>query len=872
MAKRSRSQTPASVFRHQPDNFWESVNVFPTIVRGSAGHKDYSAQAISQLRKCGKANLRLLCERAMLATPREATPEQLSAQLLAADRGKSLLLLAEFIRGKGRAINEEYASHFSEIARKKHLSQLGELNRGRIGGLKQFAKLSLLYENDPEAINRIFVRNLWRGTNTTWEFVSPVTHDASFVRKLSKSMKSLADALADAFAGYELQFFATTKIDGWQILLLKREYAPIVRPDYRDTQKTLHGFGWIMFGVEIGKSRILLKGGGRKTLPIVRTWFDQQLKVELHDAEANIVTTYDPNIVESAFLGELSETHPVQIAAISFQRTMAPQHSPMTIEPLFPGHNICRDLVYAKEKGLLRIRSLSDIKWFRLSYENKEATVQVAVDLGGAVTLRVDTTDLSEMEVDAMCDAFERQFSIPLNRRIDPQKLLLGSVDVYNFLLETDRKDGLAHYQLKALKGLIDSDIITVDRRQIIACPKQRFICKLGGQHVVDEDVSECPQCQTPLQSTTVEFLKHNEPKIRSEMAAILANATGWNLSKAPVEFEGQHFYPLSDPTRPDRIIRVYFAKRVGDRVLGSLDRSLQPVLVVHTGGDVEHAHLDAAGVAHISFARALAASVDDEVAARFREDALNARDDLIRRQEEKVHRRAVASRARIGTPPVGYTGEMYQTDVFNVVRSLFPYTEYWTGANRPDGFCCLVSFENASLREPVKHNISYDAKFNKNGSGYDLNSAEKRKEWDYVAAIAKLPELSTQGNESNGHAIISNVLIESQMKDVTKFLRRDHRLGKKHPSVRIVFILDTFLTSLYDNVRSNEHDFRLRWNWLSSRVAHVLNRENSEGFVFLDKGSANEVCQWVLRQREVDTPPRQFTLQQGIHEIMTDS
>ena len=189
-------------------------------------------------------------------------------------------------------------------------------------------------------------------------------------------------------------------------------------------------------------------------------------------------------------------------------------------------------------------------------------------------------------------------------------------------------------------------------------------------------------------------------------------------------------------------------------------------------GEPVDYAHLDAAGVAHVSLARALAAADDEEVKQRFANDVERARKALIDRQEEKVLRLAHISRQRIENPPSVYEGEDYETDIFNVIRSLFPYTEYWTGKNRPDGFCSLVHFDDASIRNPLKHNWSYDAKYTKSKKGYDLSIDEERKAWDYVAALMKQPELQVQRNELSGHVIISNNLDDKQMKKGFQSLR----------------------------------------------------------------------------------------------------
>lgn len=871
MAKKRSTPTTNSFLRKQSDRFWENVQVFPQAFKSGAA-RDYKAQALTQLKKCGANCLRLLIERAKLAQPEDATPDQLAAHLLAADKNSSIQFLAEFIRGRGRAINEEYESHFSAKLRKKHQSQLDQLSKGRPGVLRQFAKLLLLYEDDHEAIGRIFVRKLWRGKKSTFEFAARKSLSDSFLERLEESKDSLADSLADAYSGLDLRFFDTVRLGNWEILLLQREYSPTVRPDYRDVQKTLHGFGWIMFGLERRKNRIILKGGGRKAIPIVEKWFKHKLKTDLREAEPVLFTEYDAIAVEDAFLGKYADSSTVDLVAIAFHRTQGPQHSPMSVEPAYAGHDIRLDLQYGREKEVFRVRSLSDIDWVRVRFRGKEARVTFELEKRGAITLALDNADLTEDEVDELRSEFATTFGVPLDQRIDPQNLLLGSVDIYNFLLEVDRDDQVAMYQRRALRKLIENDILYTEPQDVLVCPKSPVGCKLGGQPVIDEDTSECPQCQTELEIRNIQYIRQKEAAIRKKCGDMLQEATGWSFSSKPVTFEKVPFYPLANPERPDQVIRVYFSKRVGKSILDRLDRSLQPVLVVHTGGDVDYAHLDAVGVVHVSLARALAAADEQEAKQRFEGDVERARKALIDRQEEKVLRRAHMSRQRIENPPSNYEGEDYETDVFNVIRSLFPYTEYWTGKNRPDGFCSLVHFDDASLRKPVKHNWSYDAKYTRSKKGYDLSVDEERKAWDYVAALMKQPELQVQGNELNGHAIISNKLDSKQMKKVAEFVRREHRLGNNQPSFKIIFILDSFWKALYDFVRAHEASFSKRSHLLAKRFAKLLLDENSDGYVVLDESAAKTLGKWVQRQREVENPPDARLLTDGLAATMTKS
>lgn len=870
--KRKRTATASnSLLEKEADGFWEDVQVFPKAIKQGAA-KDYKAQALTQLKKAGANCLRMLIEKAQLSQPQNATPEQLAAHLLAADSNLTIQYLAELIRGRGKAINEEYESHFSSTKRKEHQTHLDQLSKGRSGKLKLFAKLLLLYEDDHKTIYRVFVRKLWRTKKTTFEFAADKNLTPTLISKLQENRDSLADTLSDAFSGLDLRFFNTITLGVWEIFLIQREYSPAVRPDFRDVQKTLHGFGWIMFGLERGQHRIILKGGGQKAIPIIENWFKHKLKTALRESEPEPYSKYDAVAVESAFLGNKLDSSKVDLVAIAFHRTQAPQHSPMTVEPAFPGHDIRRDLQYGREKEVFRVRSLSDINWIRVRFQGKEATATVKIEERGATTLVLDNADMTESEVDELRKEFLCAFGVPLDQKIDPQKLLLGAVDIYNYLLETERVEYISHYQKKALRRLLDDNFLFTDPQEILVCPKSSVGCKLGGKPVIDDDVSECPECQTELEVRKVEYLRQNEIEIRRKIGDMLQEATGWRFSSNSVTFEKEPFYPLTNPQRPDQVIRVYFSKRVGKRILDCLDRSLQPVLVVHTGGGVDYAHLDAAGVAHVSFARALAAADDNEAGIRFSQDVENARKELVSRQEEKALRRAMNSRGRIEAPSRSYSGEEYELDIFNVLRSIFPYTEFWAGTNRPDGFCGLVYFDDGSLRKPVKFNWSYDAKFTNKPRGYDLTIGEERKAWDYVAALMQQTELQLQGNELNGHAIISNRLYKSQMKKVAKFIRREHRLGGEHPGFKVIFILDGFLKNLFDRIRSNELEFSKRRSLLSQRLAKLLAAENDDGYVLLNDASATQLTDWVLQQREIESPPDARLIAVGLSETMTES
>ncbi len=866
MVKKKASVKLAAIMREQPRQFWESIQIYPSVVK--QGVRDFRGNALSQLKKSGANALRMIVERAKLAQPKDASQEQLAALLLSKDRHSTLIYLAEFVRNRGQAVLDEYDSHFSDKVKKGYIAQLDQLSHGPMGSLKQFVKLLLLYEDDELTLERIFVRALWRRRKSTREFVAETKLTNAFTGDVESKRDELAATLSNAYSGRELRFFTRVQLGSWDIILFQNEYSPVVRPDYRDVQKTVRGYGWIMLGFERDKNRIILKGGGEKVAKLVEEWFEHELSTELTDAERSVFTDYDAQLVEDAFLGGNPASTKFFVTGLSFRRSQLPQHSAITIQAAHSGQDMRLDLEDLRQKEILRLRSLSDLAWCRVDFNGKEVRVEVQVSKRGAITLALDDTDLTEAEIDELRKEFLAQFHVPLNRQIDPQMLILGSVDVYNFLLETEEIDNIVPYQRDALNHLLDLNLMDTEPIERMICPNI-VTCKVGGKPVIDEDVVECPDCQAELKVKETTRLVRNDAEIRAFMNPILSATTGWDFSGEARKFEKKEFFPLINPTRPDQVVRVYFEPRVGKKLLESLDRSHQPVLVVHTGGEVGHAHLDGTGVAHASLARAIAAQSDPQEQERFAEDLDRALRSLVSRQEEKVLRRAWISRQRIADPPATYKGEDYEADIFNVIRSIFPYTEYWTGKNRPDGFCSLVYFDSGNLRKPIKCNWSYDAKFTKKAGGYDLSIDEERKIWDYVAALMKTDELAAQGNDLDAHVIISNRVTEGQMKKVAEFVRMEHRLGKDHQNLKIVFTLDPFWMTLYDRVRDNEIEFKKRGPALSKRFAELL-RSEKDGFVQLDAKAASDLADYVLKKTPIENPVDAKLLTEELSEKMT--
>jgi hypothetical protein len=284
----------------------------------------------------------------------------------------------------------------------------------------------------------------------------------------------------------------------------------------------------------------------------------------------------------------------------------------------------------------------------------------------------------------------------------------MGALEIFQSLLEWADASEVHPHQRQLFEFLVEKQILSVEREHLRACATGT--CKRRGKAVDDEKIENCGKCHLPLRVKETRQIKHDMDGIRGFVGRLFKIATGWCLDRDPVQFEKNEFYPLRNPSRPEESVSVFLSRRVASSKIEVFDRSMWPILVVHTSGAYEHAHLDLAGIAHIGLAYALAAAQDREVRATFIRDCKLLLERLQRNGQERVLRAARQSRDDLEREHEGCSGSTYEAAVFGLLRSLFPHTMKWGGAFRPDGFCNLVYSKSNKLNELEKWNWSYDS------------------------------------------------------------------------------------------------------------------------------------------------------------------
>ena len=667
---------------------------------------------------------------------------------------------------------------------------------------------------------------------------------ADHAADLAESFKALPTERA-------VHFHESFEIDGLTVLMFRREFDPISRPDIRDGFKTVFGFGWLLIGFEHDSTRIEFKCGNPELAECFQRAFQDSTGLKLIRSEHRVFSAYDPAALEHNLLGGLPNDSKIQILDIEFSRSLCPTHSAVKVASSFDRRPIHQDLIWLREKNLLRLRSLTDVASIRFLHGTTDCVVRVDVEKHGAAVFRFKNANMAPPEAAAIRNEFRRVFGIPLNERIDPQRCSMGMAAIFKVVLESDYSEQLLDYHLEGLKILKDKGLITLEKEQRRVC--KSLVCK--NRLLPPETLDECPRCQSKPKSESVELIHHNDNAIRRVVKQVFQKSKRWRFHARPRAVEGHEFFVLENIAQPPHQVRVHVAENVDRKLLKLLEQSMHPIIVAHVREQFEDPVIDASGVAHVGFAHALAAMDSNSDWKPFSDSLEGVIDELLRRSNERISRAAAMAKRNLLALPNGYTANEFENDVFAIVRFLSPYAERWGGGSRPDGFCSMAYFENGQLRDVRKHNWSYDAKLNIDGAGYPLEAGEKRKAFDYVSALITQPELQSNHNQLDGHVFISNNIRVTTMKSTARFMRTEHRLGQDHPNVKLVFMSHEFLLALYDRVAMDQAGFDRRWPLFGKRVAHVMQQQNSDGYVRLTKNEANAIADWVLSQQPVETP-----------------
>jgi hypothetical protein len=848
-------------------DYWQRLQVFPSAIGHAATKADYERRARSVLEKLGHANLRYLADAASITYRADAdSPQQLSNRIFCSSARHELICLATFLRPRVSAVVEFFDSNVVQLKGAAIESEIANLSRGAPETPKPLTKLVAIYKTNPADLESIHYRYAWRRLPTLFEFATAYPLKTVAPSTLETAIPGLVKALDKVKSGESYEFFGRRDLSsGTSVFVLHRHYPPSVRPDYESDFRLQHDYSLVVFAFDVQRKTLLVKVANRSISKVIADWAGDALDCVFVRAGGDIFANYKPESVEHAFLGGYDESLGIDLIAIRFRHSFAPNHSQIGLSAIAYSKSIREDLAWLKAQGILRMRSLADIDSLKIRYDGSEAEVTCEIEKQGAIRLHLNDSNIADDRTEKLKETFRATFGIPLGQRIDPTLLTMGATEVYHFLLSGVTDDQLLDYHKEPLGKLLGLGLLKVSEIQLGHCTDTN--CSAGpNQKLTDTTLTECPACQGKINWNKQLKYVEDAKAVTSFAKKLIADATRWKMAATVTKFESHAFHRLFPKADPNRTVCVFINSRLKGTKFESFQRAMFPIMVVHPQGSQRMPILDESGIAHVGLPYAISAMDDHGVWKSFKQGCKDVIQRLMRMEQERILRVSRHSYENLKKRPEEYDDRKYEADTFNVLRSLFPYTVKWGGGNRPDGFSSLVYFEGNNLGKPTTFNWSYDAKFTDSVYPFDIKEFDKM--FRYVSALFQPKRLKALGNKYNAHAIITNGIDDGAMRNAADYLWNQHRLGKDHQDFLLVFIRDSFLTQLWKRVREDDSAFGKRRSYLPEYLVKTVLAQRADGFSMLDEAVADELADEVLREPEIESPLDHEALKEDLKRV----
>ena len=245
--------------------------------------------------------------------------------------------------------------------------------------------------------------------------------------------------------------------------------------------------------------------------------------------------------------------------------------------------SIREELQVLRERHVLRISSLAEIQSVTVRHEGIECMIECQIEKGGAVNFHLIDTNLDEDHAESVKAAFLEAFHVPVGQSINPTMMVMGTTEIYHHLLSGVDEDQVRPYQRPHLHRLVQLGLLQPVITNVGKCSDPNCIGK--SQPVIDESVTDCRYCQSPLRREDHTKYKLNAKPIVRIARKILGESAGLTLSSDTHKFESHDVHRLASKSKPNEFIHVFVNERLSSEKIEVFKRAMFPIMVIHPTG-----------------------------------------------------------------------------------------------------------------------------------------------------------------------------------------------------------------------------------------------------------------------------------------------
>ncbi len=840
------SEKPA-IFKVQ-SKFWEEFGIFPTALEKRADSPRVQLDTNKYLLKLGLGNLAMLTESFGLPRGEELEKGELAAELQSAFNNNLLTHAIEFTKKRTREIEDV----FENEAKVKVRAGAAERVRAYGGFREQVHPLSktLLLLNQSEALLReVFYLASWQSKDTRYRFSQETHTKDRFAHLIQEQASELTELLQKTTnQGGELLGIHKIK-DKLLVIVYLREYRPKVSRDYKSKLNLHHSCGTLVMGLNIEDGYFHLKSPSKDIAAAVEAFFRTKLKIEVTRQEDLVESAFDPNPLADLIKGNPPPST-ISLSAIAFKRA-AIGGVPLSI-PLSPFYeHIHKTLQSLCQASIITFATPVNIVSFSVVFKGMPINIEAEMTSGGAMRFLYQNHGIKDSDQKEFESEFRSTWGFPLNKLLDPTRWKLGTAGIIACILKAKHSEDIEEYQRPIYKRLRELGVVDQTEETIWRCSNYGCEAPILREH----DDHPCRACGAPVREIKVQEIATNDSVLRGWVGEFLGEQIAWTLNKKSASIEKKEYWPLLGPNPESERLACFFQHTLSAEVLQTFDRSVMPI-VKYTNQIIDppvRTERDLSVSVSVPFL--LAASIEAGELPQLVSCLKTRLEDTASSYDSRISNAAQLSASRLETVPLEQNGDLYETDIYNVLHWIFWFTTRLgrLGVREPDGLISFQAYsEVAGEAGAPSWNVAYDAKFSRAAGGYDFAPEEQRQAREYIGRYFRSVSNSKHSRHRiSGHAIISNNIKSEKIGAFVELLNNEGVIVPDRPSPAIALIRDGFITTLYRALSRNQEMYRRKRLHLHGYLIKLLRQTSKNGFNEFD----SEGAKWILASLEKQEP-----------------
>jgi hypothetical protein len=530
-----------------------------------------------------------------------------------------------------------------------------------------------------------------------------------------------------------------------------------------------------------------------------------------------------------------------EIILLKTKRSKLDQGVPIEIGNFSVSNNISGAISDLVDKDIIALEHLSDIDKFAVSYsKNREIGKRKLILIkeleNGSLELEVNNKELKDVDRQEFPKTFFERFGIRLNIPLDPTDLALNQQTIYSYLLSEKLVINPKPFQIVAIDKLKQLSIITVIKEFKLRC--------LNGncRHITysPNEFQRCRDCETETHKVHDSYkLELSERGIQKYFLDLIRRSSKFSFQRPrKIQIKNTKFtlYEIQMNNKP---VFVYLNfKRLSKTSLDYLVRSGLPILFINVARVVNSKEMQEKLFEQIELSEIL---IDEVKGLQKIEDKI---EKLLSYSTDRISRAAHSSydniKAKISIL-TEYSPKEFETDVFNILKQIFPSAYKAGGPYVPEGF---VGFEFKTLQSH-KRVFAWDCKLATTVATYDLNRAEINKASGYIRSALESDELKNFNKKLNHYLIISNSIDPDNFKNFAKSLNRKRKWDGEKSVVN--FHSDAIIELHELNAKYQQEILRRPNYFFEEFFKMLLNVDNERGYCNIQKKDIYELFQKVI-------------------------